>query len=110
MPTILVVDDQQQNLVIMGDLLMGDYMVKIATRGETALRIARSDRKPDLILLDIMMPVMDGYEVCRQLKADPATSVIPVIFLTARIDEEDERKGLSLGAVDYITKPINPLI
>ncbi|MFZ4614829.1 MAG: hybrid sensor histidine kinase/response regulator [Rectinemataceae bacterium] len=110
LPTILVVDDQQQNLVIMGDLLMGDYMVKIATRGETALRIARSDRQPDLILLDIMMPVMDGYEVCRQLKADPATSGIPVIFLTARIDEEDERKGLSLGAVDYITKPINPLI
>ena len=109
-PTILVVDDTPQNLSLMSDLLEGDYQVKVATGGARALKIARSDAPPDLVLLDIMMPDMDGYEVCRQLKADPATALIPVIFLTAKTETQDEQMGLSLGAVDYITKPISPPI
>jgi putative two-component system response regulator len=106
--TILVVDDTPENLSLMGGLLRDQYRVKVANSGEKALRVARGEDQPDLILLDIMMPGMDGYEVCRQLKADPATRAIPVIFLTARTDPDDERKGLDLGAVDYIIKPISP--
>ena len=109
-PTILVVDDTPQNLSLMSDLLEHDYQVKVATGGIRALKIARSDAPPDLILLDIMMPDMDGYDVCRQLKADPATARIPVIFLTAKTETQDEQLGLTLGAVDYITKPISPPI
>jgi len=108
--TILVVDDTPENLVLMSNLLKDDYKVKIANSGEKALRIAGSDSPPDLILLDIMMPGMDGYEVCRRLKRDPGTMNIPVIFLTAKAEVEDEKKGLELGAVDYITKPISPPI
>lgn len=109
-PTILVVDDTPTNLMLMSALLEDLYTVKVATGGARALRIARSDTPPDLILLDIMMPEMDGYEVCRQLKADAQTREIPVIFLTARTDTSDEQKGLELGAADYITKPISPPI
>ena len=105
-PTILVVDDTPENITLICSLLGDFYKNKVATGGEKALRIARSEPHPDLILLDIMMPEMDGYEVCRQLKADPATQHIPVIFLTAKTQEEDEAKGFKLGAVDYITKPI----
>ncbi len=108
--TILVVDDTPDNLILMSNLLKGDYQVKIAAGGEKALDIAVSGTPPDLILLDIMMPGMDGYEVCQQLKDNPLTTNIPVIFLTARAEKEDERKGLELGAVDYITKPISPAI
>ncbi len=108
--TILVVDDTPENLTLMNSLLKDDYKVKVANNGEKALRIAASDSPPNLILLDIMMPGMDGYEVCRQLKSDPRTLNIPVIFLTARSDMEDEKKGLELGAVDYIIKPISPPI
>ncbi|MDP3481416.1 MAG: sigma 54-interacting transcriptional regulator [Desulfoprunum sp.] len=108
--TILVVDDTPENLALMSSLLKDDYKVKIANAGEKALKIARSDSPPNLILLDIMMPGMDGYEVCRQLKGDPETMNIPVIFLTARSEMKDEKKGLELGAVDYITKPISPLL
>jgi signal transduction histidine kinase len=108
--TILVVDDTPDNLVLMSTLLMDTYKVKIANHGEKALQIARSEAAPDLILLDIMMPGMDGFEVCRRLKHDPRTANIPVIFLTARADVEDEKQGLELGAVDYITKPISPSI
>lgn len=108
--TILVVDDTPDNLTLMNNLLKDDYKVKIANGGEKALQIAVSDSPPDLILLDIMMPGMDGYEVCRQLKSDPRTMSIPVIFLTAKVAVEDEKKGLELGAVDYITKPISPSI
>jgi signal transduction histidine kinase len=108
--TILVVDDTPDNLALMSNLLMVDYKVKIANSGAKALRIAASDTPPDLILLDIMMPGMDGYQVCRQLKKDPGTRQIPVIFLTARAEREDEQLGLELGAVDYITKPISPPI
>ena len=107
--TVLVVDDTPGNLSLMSDLLRPDYKVKLAPTGERALQIVTAE-KPDLILLDIMMPEMDGYEVCRRLKAAAATRDIPVIFLTARSDTDDERAGLALGAVDYITKPISPPI
>ena len=109
-PVILVVDDTPDNLIMMSSLLKNDYKVKIANGGEKALRIASSESPPDLILLDIMMPDMDGYEVCKQLKHEPKTMNIPVIFLTAKSEMEDEKKGLELGAVDYITKPISPPI
>ena len=108
--TILVVDDTPDNLVLMSNLLQDVYRVKIAFSGEKALEIARSAKPPDLILLDIMMPDMDGYQVCQQLKRDPLTMHIPVIFLTAKSEVEDEKMGLELGAVDYITKPISPPI
>jgi putative two-component system response regulator len=108
-PLLLVVDDTPDNLALMSGLLKGLYRVKVANNGERSLKIAQSDT-PDLILLDIMMPGMDGYEVCRRLKADAQTADIPVVFLTAKTEEKDEEKGLLLGAVDYITKPINPPI
>ncbi len=108
--TILVVDDTPDNLTLMSNLLKDIYKVKIANSGENALRIATSGKPPDLILLDIMMPDMDGYEVCERLKHNPKTSNIPVIFLTAKGEMTDQKDGLELGAVDYITKPINPPI
>lgn len=108
--TILVVDDTPDNLALMSNLLKDNYHVKIANGGEKALKMAMSAAPPDLILLDIMMPGMDGYEVCRRLKCDPRSMNIPIIFLTAKAGLEDERKGLELGAVDYITKPISPSI
>ena len=107
-PSILVVDDTPDNLTLMTALLKDDYRVKVAHNGERALRLVQGQEPPALILLDIMMPGMDGYEVCRRLKADPVTEAIPVIFLTARSEVEDETHGLSLGAVDYIVKPISP--
>lgn len=109
-PSILVVDDNLANLTLMTGLLQDNYQVRAATSGEKALKIAWSDNPPDLILLDIMMPEMDGHEVCRRLKADEKTREIPIIFLTAMSEVEDEEKGLVLGAVDYITKPISPPI
>jgi putative two-component system response regulator len=109
-PTIMVVDDTPDNLTLMSALLRDTYKVRAINNGERALKVARSDTPPDLILLDIMMPGMDGYEVCRQLKLDPQTRHIPVIFLTAKADMEDEKRGLAMGAVDYITKPISPPI
>ncbi len=109
-PLILVVDDTPDNLTLMHGLLKDQYRVKVANGGAAGLRIARATPAPDLILLDVMMPEMDGHEVCRQLKSDPLTRDIPVVFLTARSDAEDERFGLDLGAVDYITKPISPPI
>ena len=108
--TILVVDDTPDNLALMSNLLNGKYKVKVANDGPKALRIAASDDPPDLILLDIMMPGMDGYEVCRRLKLDPATMNIPVIFISAKTEIEDETKGLELGAIDYIAKPVSPPI
>ena len=108
--TILVVDDTPDNLKLISGLLKDTYKVKIATNGESALEIAQSTFPPDLILLDIMMPEMDGYEVCMRLKNDINTAHIPVIFLTAKTEVSDETKGLEMGAVDYISKPINPLI
>lgn len=108
--SILVIDDSPDNLTLMRGLLAPDYLVKVAINGHKGLIIARSDDPPDLILLDIMMPGIDGFEVIRQLKADPGTRDIPVIFLTARVAVQDEAKGFDLGAADYITKPISPAI
>jgi putative two-component system response regulator len=107
-PTVLVVDDTADNLEVISGLLKGLYKIKVAANGEKGLQVARSDSPPDLILLDIMMPEVSGYEVCTQLKGDPATRHIPIIFLTALSSAEDERKGLELGAEDYVTKPISP--
>jgi putative two-component system response regulator len=107
---ILVVDDTPDNLTLMSGLLKDNYRVKVANSGERALKIAQSETPPDLILLDIMMPEMDGYEVCRRLKADTKTRDIPIIFLTAKTEVVDETHGFELGASDYITKPISPPI
>jgi len=106
---ILIVDDVPTNITVLTEILMADYKMVCATNGSDALKLAVSS-VPDLILLDIMMPGMDGYEVCRQLKSDDRTQKIPVIFLTAKKEEEDEVKGLELGAVDYISKPFSSVI
>ena len=105
--TILIVDDVPDNITLMNGLLKETYRTKIANNGERALKLAVTDPVPDLILLDVMMPGIDGYEVCRRLKAEPATAKIPVIFLTAMAQEEDERKGFDAGGSDYIGKPIS---
>ncbi len=109
-PTILLVDDTPDNIALLSALLKDRYKLKIATNGLKALQIAAAAPCPDLILLDVMMPELDGYETCRRLKADEQTADIPVIFLTARVRSEDEEMGLGLGAADYITKPISPPI
>ena len=103
--TVLIVDDTPTNIEILSEALSAEYEVLFATNGQDALNIA-FDASPDLILLDIMMPEMDGYQVCEQLKADKRTSSIPVIFVTAMDQEADEAKGLSVGAIDYLAKPI----
>ena len=105
--TILIVDDTDTNIDILLALLGTDYDIVVATDGISALE-AVEESPPDLILLDIMMPGMDGYEVCNKLKANDATRDIPIIFLTALSSEEDEGRGLALGADDYISKPFNP--
>jgi len=105
---VLVVDDTPENIQVLSAILKPSYKVKAATSGERALKIARSDNPPDLILLDIMMPEMDGYEVCRQLKADDQTRSIPVIFVTGMSDDAGQQKGLALGAAAYLTKPVEP--
>lgn len=106
---LLVVDDTEINVDLLVETLAGDYAVRVALDGESALRsVARA--LPDLILLDVMMPGMDGFEVCRRLKEDPAARNIPVIFLTALSQEEDEARGLELGAADYISKPFTPAL
>ncbi|WP_415895792.1 two-component system response regulator [Neptuniibacter sp. PT34_22] len=109
-PTVLVVDDTPDNLALMSALLKEHYRVKVSNSGSKALDIANSATPPDLILLDIMMPEMDGYEVCKRLKETANTAEIPIIFLTAKTESRDETKGLALGAVDYLTKPVNPEI
>jgi sigma-B regulation protein RsbU (phosphoserine phosphatase) len=108
--TILLVDDSPENIDLLGDVLKQDYEIKVALSGEKALKIAGSKNLPDIILLDIMMPGMDGYEVCRRLKSDAKTQDIPVIFVTSMSEVEDEAKGLEVGAIDYITKPISTAI
>ncbi|MFC1606463.1 response regulator [Candidatus Latescibacterota bacterium] len=106
--TILVVDDTVENIDVLNGILKEDYKIKVALNGEKALKIAESKEPPDLILLDVMMPDMDGYEVCVRLKSNSATAKIPVIFVTAKTEVEDETMGFELGAVDYITKPVSP--
>ncbi len=108
--TILIVDDAPENLTVLGEVLAPHFRVRAANSGSRALRIAASEPRPDLVLLDIMMPEMDGYAVLERLRADPATRDLPVIFVTAMDAVADEEKGLQLGAVDYITKPIQPAI
>lgn len=108
--SILVVDDTPENIKLLVELLRDRHDTLIANNGERALKLAAGDKTPDLILLDVMMPEMDGYEVIRRLKSNPRTCDIPVIFLTAKSEVEDETLGLSLGAADYITKPITPAI
>ena len=108
--TVLVVDDTPDNLTSMAALLRDMCRVKVANNGEKALKIARGEDPPDLILLDILMPGMSGHEVCTVLKADSATKHIPIIFLTAMTAAEEERVGMEMGAVDFITKPVNPPI
>ncbi len=106
--TILVIDDIQDNLLVIESLLESTYQVKLANSAKQGLIIAQTVPHPDLILLDVLMPYMDGYEICKQLKEHPETSHIPIIFLTAAYYKENEQKGLALGAVAYVIKPINP--
>ncbi len=108
--TVLAVDDCAENLHILSAALKIHYKVKVALNGKRALELAQADPQPDLILLDVMMPGMDGYEVCAALKRNPQTAAIPVLFLSSRDEEHDEAHGLSLGAIDYIVKPIRPSI
>lgn len=108
--TILIVDDEPANLAVLSATLAEEYKVRAANSGKHALEVAFLEPYPDLILLDIIMPEMDGYTVLKKLKENPITQDIPVIFFTSMESEEDERKGLQLGAIDYITKPIKPLI
>src|SRR5262247_4227756 len=104
---VLIVDDTPTNVAVVSGVLKDSFKTKVATNGEKALAIAGAAEKPDLILLDVMMPGMDGFEVCRKLKDNPATRDIPIIFLTAKTDEVDEEKGFDVGAVDYIHKPFS---
>jgi diguanylate cyclase (GGDEF)-like protein len=106
---ILAIDDTPANLMTLGAVLAQDFDLQIATSGVAGLELAR-ETSPDLILLDIMMPEMDGYEVCRHLQADPRTRDIPIIFVTALNSPEEETRGLEAGAVDYISKPVNPVV
>jgi putative two-component system response regulator len=106
-PVILAVDDTPENLDVVKGILAPENIVRVAINGMVALKIAQK-QSPDLILLDINMPGMDGYEVCGKLKSDESTAHIPVIFLTAELDSASKQKGLELGAADYVTKPINP--
>ena len=108
--TILIVDDEPANLSLLTHLLRPVYQVRAANSGENALRVATSEPRPDLILLDVMMPGMDGYTVLEHLRKNPATVDIPVFFVTALTDVDDEERGLALGAADYITKPIKPAV
>jgi len=109
-PTILIVDDSPANIQALAQLLAGDYQVKVAKDGLRCLELASADSEIDLILLDIEMPEMTGYEVCAKLKANSATENIPVIFITGKNAIEDEVYGFELGAIDYITKPFQPII
>lgn len=108
--TVLLVDDTPDNIDVLSGALCPHYRVRAALTGERALALATAAPRPDIILLDVMMPGMDGHEVCRRLKASPLTAAIPVIFVTAMNHEHDEEYGLALGAVDYVTKPISPAI
>lgn len=107
---VMVVDDAPANIQIVNSILKDTYKVRIATNGPKALQLASATPAPDLILLDVMMPEMDGYEVCTRLKAAPDTRDIPVIFLTGQTEIEDETKGFQVGAVDYIHKPFSPAV
>jgi len=108
--TLLIADDEPGNIKILLELLRSEYKIRVANNGQKVLKIALSEEPPDLILLDVMMPELDGYEVCRRLKSDPRTQKIPVIFITGKIAEQDEIQGFEAGAVDYITKPFSSVV
>jgi len=108
--TVLIVDDEPINLMVLTSLLKPGYRLRAASSGAAALRAAATPPRPDLILLDVMMPGMNGYEVLERLRASPSTADIPVVFLTALAEEDDEERGLQLGAADYLTKPIRPAL
>lgn len=109
-PHLLIVDDEPINIQTLYQIFREDHEVFVATSGEQALALCRSGALPDLILLDVLMPGMSGHEVCRRLKADPQTADIPVIFVTAQMDPQDETHALEIGGVDFITKPVNPAV
>ncbi|MCG8635871.1 MAG: response regulator [Desulfobacterales bacterium] len=106
---ILIVDDEKFNIKVLTEFLQNDYSIMVAKTGEQALKAVKSQTPPDLVLLDILMPEMDGYEICKRIKTDPRSKNIPVIFVTAVSEAMDAAKGFDLGAVDYITKPFNPV-
>lgn len=106
-PTVLVVDDTPSNIQVLAEALRTEYRVRVANSGRMALEIIATKGLPDIVLLDVMMPDMDGYEVCRRLKNDSLTKDVPVIFITAKTGAQDEEQGLRLGAVDYVTKPFH---
>lgn len=109
-PTVLVVDDTPDNLKMISGLRKDFYRLKVANNGAKALEIAAGAAAPDLILLDVVMPGLDGYAVCARLKGDPRTMAIPVIFMTGRAEAEDRDRGLRLGAADFLTKPVDPTL
>ncbi|RTL41661.1 MAG: response regulator [Rhodocyclaceae bacterium] len=109
-PRVLIVDDVHENLHILVGILRDEYAISAATGGEKALALAHRHPQPDLILLDVRMPGIDGYEALARLKADPATMEIPVIFVSALSDPEDETRGLAMGAADFVTKPVSPAL
>ncbi len=105
---VLIVDDAPANLAVLTEILKPAYQVRAAKNGALALKIARAPKPPDAVLLDVEMPEMDGYEVCEKLKSDGSTRHIPVIFVTGHADSEQQQKGMALGAVGYLTKPVEP--
>ena len=107
---ILIVDDDSTNIRYLAELLRSTYVILVAKDGKSALRIAQSAKPPDLILLDVMLPDINGYQVCQQLKSDEGTRGIPVIFISGKDSKEDEAKGFVQGAADYLTKPFQPII
>ncbi len=109
--TILIVDDTPSNIQVLAEALSSNYEIKVATDGKAALEIMSQEEKPDMVLLDVMMPEMDGYQACRRIKQEPSIWDIPIIFVTAKAEAEDQQRGFDLGAVDYITKPFDiPLV
>src|SRR6516225_1390860 len=107
---VLLVDDAPSNIQVVNSILKDAYRIRVATNGPKALELAKGTPAPDLILLDVVMPEMDGYEVCSRLKASPVTRDIPVIFLTGQTETSDETRGFAVGAVDYIHKPFSPAV
>ncbi len=107
---VLIVDDAPANLAVLTQILKEPYQVRAAKNGALALKIAHAPTPPDVILLDVEMPDMDGYEVCEKLKSDEATRTIPVIFVTGHADPEQQAKGMALGAVGYVSKPVEPAV
>jgi len=106
--TILLVDDEPINIHVLRSILPPDYKIKVALNGQKALQLSATEPFPDLIFMDVIMPDLDGYEVCRLLKSDLKTAQIKIIFVSAHCDESERRKGLSFGAIDFISKPVNP--